>query len=94
MKELFWTREAVDDRESIYAFIEADSPAAALALDTLFEQATRRLCAHPELGRKGRIGTTREWVVHAKYLLVYDIVGPRIRVLRLLHTARAQIVAN
>ncbi len=33
--ELFWTPEAIQDREDIYEHIEADNPAAALALDAL-----------------------------------------------------------
>jgi plasmid stabilization system protein ParE len=31
--ELFWTPEAIHDRDDIYSCIEADNPAAALALD-------------------------------------------------------------
>ncbi len=35
MRELFWTPAAIRSRDDIYAFIEADKPAAALALDEL-----------------------------------------------------------
>ena len=37
MMELRWTPEAIQDREAIYDYIEADNPTAALALDELFE---------------------------------------------------------
>jgi len=36
--ELFWTPEATQDRDEIYDYIEADNPAAALALDELFAE--------------------------------------------------------
>ncbi|WP_083848508.1 type II toxin-antitoxin system RelE/ParE family toxin [Thiorhodovibrio frisius] len=36
--ELFWTPQAIRDRDDIYDYIEADSPAAALALDELFSK--------------------------------------------------------
>ena len=37
MMELFWTQEAIQDRDAIYDYIEADNPVAALALDELFQ---------------------------------------------------------
>ncbi len=86
--ELFWTPEAIQDREEIYAFIEADNPAAALALDELFAEKAIRLIDHPGLGRPGRVDGTRELVVHENYLLVYDLAGDMIRMLRVLHAAR------
>ncbi|AWH53247.1 type II toxin-antitoxin system mRNA interferase toxin, RelE/StbE family [Stenotrophomonas sp. ESTM1D_MKCIP4_1] len=91
MKELFWTPEASDDRELIYTFIEADSPSAALALDELFSERAAYLVRHPGIGKPGQIPGTREWVVHPRYVLVYDVVQTHVRVLRLLHTARAPV---
>jgi plasmid stabilization system protein ParE len=35
--KLFWTTDAIQDRDEIYDYIEADNPVAALALDELFE---------------------------------------------------------
>ena len=40
--KLKWTPEAIADRESIYDYIEADNPAAALALDELFSEGSFR----------------------------------------------------
>jgi toxin ParE1/3/4 len=88
MMELFWTPEACQDREDIYDHIEADAPAAALALDALFEEKAGRLVDHPGLGKPGRIVATRELVAHQNYILVYDIAGDLVRVLRVLHAAR------
>jgi toxin ParE1/3/4 len=88
MMGLFWTSEAIHDRDEIYDYIEADNPVAALALDELFEVKAGRLIDHPGLGRPGRVAGTRELVVHKNYLLVYDISANSVRILRLLHAAR------
>lgn len=85
---LFWTPEALDDRRAIYAYIEADNPSAALALDELFSEKASRLVDHPGLGRLGRITGTRELVAHQNYILIYDKAGDFVRVLRVLHAAR------
>lgn len=68
MMELFWTPEATQDRDEIYNYIEADNPAAALALDELFAEKAGRLVDHPGLGRLGRVAGTRELVVHQNYM--------------------------
>ena len=85
---LFWTPESIQDREDIYDFIEADNPAAALELDEMFSEKALHLVDHPGLGRLGRVVGTRELVVHPNYILVYDVRGDRVRVLRVLHAAR------
>lgn len=88
MMGLFWTPEAIQDRDEIFDYIEADNPAAALALDELFEAKAGRLLDHPGLGRPGRIAGTRELVAHRNYILIYDTAGDMVRVLRVLHAAR------
>jgi len=88
MMKLFWTPEAIRDRDEIYDYIEADNPAAALALDELFAEKAGRLVDHPGLGRPGRIKGTRELVVHTNYILIYDVAGDAVRILRVLHAAR------
>lgn len=88
MMRLFWTPEAVKDRTDIYDYIEADNPAAALALDELFSEKANRLVDHPGLGRVGRVVGTRELVAHRNYILIYDVAGDLVRVLRVLHAAR------
>ncbi len=86
--KLFWTPEAIQDRDDIYDHIEADNPAAALALDDLFSEKADRLVDHPDQGRPGRIVGTRELVAHRNYILVYDLAEDLVRVLRVLHAAR------
>lgn len=86
--ELFWTPEAVQDREEIYDYIEAENPLAALELDGLIAEKTLRLAEHPVSGRKGRVVGTRELLAHPNYIVVYDVAGETVRVLRVLHAAR------
>ena len=88
MKELYWTSEAIQDRDAIYAYIEADNPHSALTLDERFTEQAAQLVEHPDLGRRGRVANTREWVVHHNYILVYDVEDGRVRILRALHAAR------
>ena len=88
MIELFWTHEAIKDRDEIYDYIEADNPAAALALDELFAEKACRLVDHPNLSRPGRVVGTSELVAHRNYILVYDLAGDLVRMLRVLHAAR------
>ena len=87
MRQLFWTPEAVQDRDDIYDYIEADNPIAALSLDESFSDKARYLMDHPGLGRKGRVAGTRELVVHRNYILVYDAAGNSVRILRVIHAA-------
>ena len=85
---LVWTRQAHADRKKIREYIVQHAPAAALSLDELFSEKVSLLLDHPSLGRKGRVPGTRELVVHRNYILVYDLSGEAVRVLRLLHAAR------
>ena len=86
--ELFWTPEAAQDRDEIYAYIEADNPVAAMALDERLAEKASRLLDHPGLGRPGRVAGTRELVAHQNYILVYDKAANLVRMLRVLHAAR------
>lgn len=86
--ELFWTTEAIQDRDNIYDYIEADNPAAALALDELIAQKAAQLVAHPLSGKQGRVTGTYELIAHPNYVLVYDVVGEQIRIFRVLHTSK------
>ena len=40
------------------------------------------------IGRSGRVAETREFVVHASYILVYRVKGDRLDILAFRHTAR------
>jgi toxin ParE1/3/4 len=86
--KLVWTPEASTDREAIYDYIEADNPKAAIKLDEQFAQRAAQLLTHPMIGRPGRVQSTRELVVRPNFVLVYDIDGEKIRILRALHAAQ------
>jgi len=88
MKQPHWTPEAIQDREEIYDYIEAGNLVATLAFDELFLEKAACLLDHPSLGRPGRVTGTRELVAHRNYILVYDVAGDLVRVLRLLHAAK------
>lgn len=87
--KLTWSPLAVSDRESIFDYIAEDNVAAAINLDELFQRKAGLLVQQPEMGRRGRVRDTREFVVHRHYVLVYDIQleHDRVRILRVLHTA-------
>ena len=86
--KLVWARPAAADRREIRAYISQDNPAAALALDELISEMAGRLADHPDLGRPGRVAGTRELVAHHNYILVYDLDGDFVRILRVLHAAQ------
>lgn len=88
--KLVWTLAARVDRLAIFNFIAADNVSAAATLDTLFDQRASKLLDMPSVGRKGRMGRTRELVVHPNYLLIYR---PRpladvIEIIRVIHAAQ------
>lgn len=85
---LVWTLPVREDRKSIREYIADDNPSAALDLDELLSERAARLLEHPGLGRPGRLKGTRELVAHRNYILIYDVVGELVRVLRVLHAAR------
>jgi len=86
--KLEWTYFAQADRAGIYDYIDLDNPQAAAALDERFRSAASRLAKFPKIGRPGRVEGTRELVVHKHYILLYDIEGETVRILRVLHTSR------
>lgn len=51
MMELFWTPVAIQDRDDIFEYIEADNPAATLAFDELFAEKAGGLLDYPGLGK-------------------------------------------
>jgi addiction module RelE/StbE family toxin len=86
--KLFWTLEARQDRRTIREYIAKENPAAALTLDELFTHKAGNLTHHPAMARPGRMHGTRELVVHPNHILVYDVAGDQIRILRVLHARR------
>lgn len=84
--KLVWLARALTDRRAIYTTIEAENPAAALAVDEAITTRARQLTDHPALGRGGRLQGTSELILSRyEYFLVYRIAGDSIEILRVLH---------
>jgi toxin ParE1/3/4 len=86
---LEWSVFARTDRTTIFDFIEADKPRAAVAIDERIRTRIAVLAEFPEMGRPGRTGGTRELVIAGTpYIAAYRIEGETVRILRLLHGAQ------
>jgi toxin ParE1/3/4 len=84
-----WSRKAQADRDEAMDYLEAESPAAALAVDDRIDMQTLLLSQFPEVGRPGRVAGTRELVVQdTSYIAAYRVASGKVRILRLLHTSR------
>ncbi|MCA1407785.1 type II toxin-antitoxin system RelE/ParE family toxin [Ensifer sp. IC3342] len=86
---LVWAQYALDDRETIFSYIERENPRAAVHVDEEIVRAVRRLLDFPESGRLGRIAGTRELVIpRTPFIAAYTVMGDRVRILRVLHGAQ------
>lgn len=83
-----WSAYARSRREEIFDYISSDDPHAALRLDDNFSSAARRLETLPNIGRAGRIEGTRELVVQANYILVYEVAEENVEILTIHHTSQ------
>ena len=83
-----WSAYARTRREEIFDYISSDDPHAALRLDDNFSSAARRLETLPNIGRTGRIEGTRELVVQANYILVYEVAEENVEILTIHHTSQ------
>ncbi|MEP6564724.1 MAG: type II toxin-antitoxin system RelE/ParE family toxin [Mesorhizobium sp.] len=87
--KIVWSQFALSDRDGIFTHIEADNPAAAIAIDERIVDAINRLRDFPQSGRAGRLAGTRELViVGTPYVAAYQLTNRTIRILRVLHGAR------
>ncbi len=83
---LEWSALAQADRNTIFDYIEADSPQAAIAVDDRIREQIENSKRFPESGRPGRIEGTRELVIsRTPYIAAYRIAGNTVRILRVLH---------
>jgi len=84
-----WTLFAMNDREAIFDYLEADSPRAAIMIDDRIEAQVEVLIDTPEIGRPGRIEGTRELIIQrTPYIAAYRIDPETVRILRVLHGAQ------
>ncbi|MGH8470771.1 MAG: type II toxin-antitoxin system RelE/ParE family toxin [Gammaproteobacteria bacterium] len=86
---LRWTRPALSDFIEAQQYIARENPTAAQEVAQRVWDAASQLLTHPELGRPGHVGDTREWVVtKTPYLIVYRRKGEFIEILRVWHAKR------
>lgn len=83
-----WAEEAIQDVETLVAYIAQRNPVAALRIRNLIVDAAQRLGEHPYLYREGREPGTREVVVHPNYIIVYRVELAMIRVVNVLHASQ------
>jgi len=84
-----WTAQALQDLLLVREHIEKDNKIAAARIANRLRIAAKRLAAHPEIGRPGRVGSTRELVVPSTpYLLPYRVREGRVEVLAVVHGAQ------
>jgi toxin ParE1/3/4 len=85
---LEWRPMALEDRAAIMDYIGQDNPAAALQLDEDFEAQAEQARGSPALYKPGRVKGTREIVVRSTYVMVYQVEGEAITIVRVLHSAQ------
>lgn len=74
----------------IEAYIERENPAAAHRVRKEIVRQTEVLQSAPLLGRTGRVTRTRELIIAGtSYVVAYLVTGDEVRILTVLHAARA-----
>ncbi len=88
MLELEWLEKARADLLAIIDYISDDNPDSAQRLKDDIELKAAQLPDHPKLYRAGRVEGTREMVVWANYIVVYEADAFTVRILGVLHAAQ------
>ena len=87
--QLRWTEEAVADLEHITDYFFQNAPGRAAELARRIYNAPAALLTFPYRGRVGKKEGTRELVLSPlPYVVVYQITGEVIHIVRILHGAR------
>jgi len=87
--KIIWLPTAKRSRANQIAYIAERNPRAALDMANAIRVATDRLANDPRLGRPGRVQGTRELVVpRTPYIVIYQIEGDTVGIIRVLHTAQ------
>jgi toxin ParE1/3/4 len=83
---LVWLPSANATRDAQLDYIAQDSLLAAIDQDEEIEKQVDMLLDHPDMGRPGRVKTTRELVIgRTSFIVAYRVKGQRIEILRVLH---------
>ena len=88
MPELEWLELARADLLAIVDYISDDNPDAAQRIKDDIEAKAEKLPDFPRMGRPGKVEGTRELVVWANFVIVYQEDVFTVRILRILHAAQ------
>jgi toxin ParE1/3/4 len=81
-----WTRRAVGHLIELRAYIEQDSPDAAVRVAGKILTSVELLAGQPGMGRAGRVPGTRELVVPGTpYVIPYRVRGDRLEIIAVFH---------
>jgi toxin ParE1/3/4 len=81
-----WTEIAEADLDALVLYIADESIQNALAMDVRIRERIRMLADFPDAGRLGRVFGTREMIVpHDRCVVVYQVQGDLVLVLRVIH---------
>jgi addiction module RelE/StbE family toxin len=84
-----WTRLALTDLIHSRDYIAAESPTSAGHVVDRIEKSSQVLGQHPEMGRQGRVGGTRELIISGTpFILAYRIKENKIEILSVIHSSR------
>lgn len=84
-----WLSLALADLDEVGKYIAEDNPRQAVAVVLRIIDAVELLVDHPEIGRPGRVGGTRELVVaDLPYIIPYRKKGEWLEILRVFHQKR------
>jgi toxin ParE1/3/4 len=87
--KIIWTAQALQDLLLVREHIQSDNKVAAARIANRLRVAAKRLAAHPEMGRPGRVGATRELVIPGTpYLLPYRVREGKVEILAVIHCAQ------
>jgi toxin ParE1/3/4 len=87
--KIIWTAQALQDLLLVREHIENDNKVAAARIANRLRVAAKRLATHPEMGRPGRVGSTRELVIPGTpYLLPYRVREGKVEILAVIHGAQ------
>jgi plasmid stabilization system protein ParE len=79
---LLWTRLALNDRSAIFHHNDAHT---AIEIDVVIEETMEELAIYPENGNPYMHEGIYMMEICNGYVIVYDIAGKYVRILRLLH---------
>jgi toxin ParE1/3/4 len=84
-----WSLPALGDLQSAGSYIAENNPEAAGKMASRVQESVEFLVEHPNIGRPGRLDSTRELVVSGTpFIVIYRLREGMVQILRVLHHAR------